>query len=279
MTELLDDSGNKITTESGVEISSNVTYNRGALPPQIEAFALTGVSNMRNLLTVHNLLREIGYYQFNYPNVLDFNKFVMLCPVTPFSETSALYNFGSGTNLQKVNDVSFDNDLLSGDASGYYDTGIDPSLLIDDVDNWSMGIISGTDENTSSVVDIGCTDGTDEHSITCRSGGNIVVKNGQSTITTATASGDIHAVMNSQDGTLKSFVNGIEVGSSTAVTGSLSTGQTMYLGALNSSGSDANQSPKRYAFVWVYNGKLYDESIYILHALFNKYGLNEGKIY
>ena len=278
MRYLTNSTGDLITTSSGRQIGSYVSYDRGSRTDDIEGLALLGCNQSERLNSLDALLRGLGHLSYEFSALWDFNKFVVFSPITRFGGGNSLYNIGTGTNLVEVNDVSNGLGLISGDASGYFDTGVDPSLNITDFNNWSMGLVSLDEDNTTSTIDMGCTDSTNEHSIAIRTGGNIIVKNGTASITTAQSTGVCHAVMCAQDGTLKTFIDGLEVGASTSVTGAASIGRTIYVEATNNSGTDASHSPKSYGFVWVYNGNMGDEAQLALNMNIDIYINNEAKI-
>ena len=182
-----------------------------------------------------------------------------LWPIHIKNGSDGLIEWKGGSSLTASGDNTWNYNGISGDGSFYYDTAWNPNTRVTDINNWAFGIYSQTDDDTG--VDFGCTDLTNEHSISVKDSSNVTVKNGTSQVVYNSIDNGLgHFASVSTGGTLKAFWNGVEVGTSTAVGGSL-TNQNMYVGALNNNGTAANHSAKRYSTVWIYNGALSDEQV------------------
>ena len=167
---------------------------------------------------------------------------------------------------------------LAGDGSALYYRVLNPSSTITDINNFTIGIYSQTDDDAG--TDWGCSDGTNTLSISCKSGGNCVMKVGTVTITNAVATGDGHFILNVQAGTLSGWYAKSKVltqlGNVDTVAGAIPDIVSILAAYMNTA-TPTDYSTKRISTLWIYNGLLTDAGVGMMNQLIENYHLNTGK--
>jgi hypothetical protein len=167
---------------------------------------------------------------------------------------------------------------LAGDGSALYYRVLNPSSIITDINNFTVGIYSQTDDDAG--TDWGCSDGTNTLSISCKSGGNCVMKVGTVTITNAVATGDGHFILNVQGGALSGWYAKSKVlaqlGNVDTVAGAIPDIVSILAAYMNTA-TPTDYSSKRISTLWIYNGLLTDAGVGMMNQLIENYHLNTGK--
>ena len=206
------------------------------------------------------------------------DKLVRFYPMNSRSAASSLIEYHAETGLVPVGDQDNEFNGNGGIGTVYYTTSIDFSSIITDKNNFTVWVYSGTDNDAG--TDVGSSDGTNFVTISCKSGGDCVMKAGTVTITDSdVTTGKGLFFLNVQAGTVKAWKSIskeiTELGTSTAFAGSLPSAEA-FLCAYSNSGTATDKSTKRIASMGVYNGLLDDDGIVFLNSLIETYHLTNG---
>ena len=178
-----------------------------------------------------------------------FNLFFIL----PTNAAESLKEWKGGASMTASGSYTFSSLGISGGGTEEFDTLINPSTKITDINNWAFGVYSQTDNDTGS--DFGCHDTTNFHYIKCKTGGEFIVKNGEVEVNAGTVdNGKGHFACVTTAGVVHAYLDGVSQASDN-VSGSLAN-YNMYLGALNGAGSAEENSSKTYSLAWTYDGAL-----------------------
>lgn len=272
MNNVLDTNLDIIYNSNNKEVEINSSADREITSETVNTYLrATGVNRRLQIGALNNLYSELN----NHSTHFIFSNFKYIWLMIRHDSKSQLFDFVAGTSLTASGDNPITWEGISGGGTEEFDTGIVPSVVISDIDNWSMGLMSQTDDDTG--VDMGCSDGVNEHSIQIKDGGQAIVKNGSSLVSDTVTAGNIHVTMSAQGGTLKSYEDGVEIGTSTAVAGSLVSTRSIKIGALNDNGVDANHSSKVYSFGWIYDGALTGNGVGIIDKIFKEWNFNQAR--
>lgn len=248
----------------------------GVAPTYTAAFesflAATGENRIEVIRHIFALWQELFIRSLD-PNLVRFY------PMSSRSSTSIIKEFNGLDDLNIVGgDIDQEYNGLAGDGTSYYTTGINFSSEITDINNFSVGVYSQTDNDTG--TDFGASDGTNFVTIECKNSGSLRVKVGTVEVIDTITEGDGHTILNTQSGTLKAWKGKdkaiTEIGSSTPVAGSLFT-ERAFLGAYSASGTPTDQSTKRISCLWVYDGELDDSGVSMMNELVENLMINTGK--
>ena len=268
---VLDNNGDLVLDEGGKQ----VVYNGGLKPSYssvFETFIKNGsISN--NWGVIDDMERALKMYGI-------FNSMLRIWVVNPENNVSRLLDYKSGTSLTASGDVNQTVEGISGNGSNsYFDTGQNFSTRISDIDNFSMGIVSQTDDNSG--IDFGATDGTNEVSISIRDSDQVTFNCGTVMVQEANSDGTGHYILHCYDGDLygwKGYHDAelTQVDSETIIMGSLPN-YNAFIGARNDTGTDDNHSAKYYSTIWMYNGALTETQLDILHRIIMINDYNFGR--
>lgn len=184
-----------------------------------------------------------------------------LYPISQRSPEAAIIEFKTGgAGLTASGDYGFSRTGITGSGSVYFDTGQNASTRISDINNFSFGVFIYDDSDGG--YDFACNDTTNYVAFSAKTGGAVDVKIGTATDNFTTAQGVSNGnwIVNVRGGNFYTYWEGIEVGTTTAVAGSLPN-QNIYLGGSNNNGTGGDYASRTYGFMWLYNGAMTEEQV------------------
>jgi hypothetical protein len=248
MMDILTDLNGEVITDSGgvVYYGRNNPINK--LRDETDTFIRKGTDNRTAfILAYDSLINEL-----KVDDKID--NFRGIWPVS-MRNTDAYLKSIVGSDLVSSGDHTTSTVGISGAGSYYFNTGVNPGGgSIDDFNNWAMGIYSQTDSDAA-VYDMGVSIGSNEHYIQCsNASGDMVVKNGTTTVSGAVRSGSGHFIMSCRNGVVNAYWGTESIGTPSSASGSLASGD-IWIGGLNDDSVLTGASSRTYSFAWVYNGE------------------------
>ena len=237
----LDENLNEYTMDNAIQVTE----------PTVETWSQSSGDNIRRYWKLFDSL--VAY--LTTENLLD--NVAVLNWISPYSETASKAS-AVGSDLTSVNDTNWSKSGVSGNGSDSYFTVGNISTHITDINNCAVVIASSTDNDSGR--EFGCSDGTNNVYVEINNTGTMEVGLGTASINTSIASGNGVFGFRSALGTLYAHAYGVEVGTSTAVAGSLPDRVT-YLGAYNNDNTAESFSTKEICFLLIYDGRLSDEQM------------------
>lgn len=254
MNEVLDSSyGRMLTNEYDTFV-----YTGGTVAPAFTATEETFIRNTK--LDTKRQYARLRYLtqMLDRSTYLDKSNFLILAPVmndkVPSTGNKLLYG---GSEMVASGDFIESQNGLVGNGSVNWDTRVNPSTEITDPNNWAFGFTVTVDADTG--TDFGSSDGTNAVTLSVRNGGSTSVQIGTATDSFATSDGRGNWSVNILSGTFRTYRNNIEVGTATAVAGSMPN-YDMFLAAYSASGTATDFTSNSYGLTWIYNGQFSDNA-------------------
>lgn len=232
-------------------------------------------SYLRNIgeFRTYRILAHEAYCSWLKANYL-YDTMDRIFPIAPNSPGAALVEFKGGASLTPSGETNFSYTGISNNTtSTYFDTNYNPSSRIQDINNFSFGVY--VQDDVDGGYDIGCNDTTNYFQFSAKNSGAVEVKIGTATDSFATTQGDArgHWIVNVRAGMIYIYWNGIEVGTPTAVMGSLPN-LNAYLTAANNNGSAGDLTTRTESFLWIHDGLMSETQVQDFHGVIQNYQFN-----
>ena len=264
MNNLLNSSYDNMVFSNGDEVCTN---SRGsdnyALNSNSDSYIRNTAINTRS--EVWNI-RKFDRWLYS-TTVLDYTRLLLCWPMIYKKKAAALQSYLPLGTITASGDYTATIAGISGGGSTYFDTRINPSTDISDINNFSI-FISCTEGGTDGGIDFGCL--TAGPSALCavyiQDSGNFLAAVG--TATDSYTNANIRGIycVNVRGGNIYLYKDGVESGSGgVAVVGALPN-LNADLGSVNAAGSHGSFSDKTYNHLSIYNGALTEDEV--LHVSF-----------
>lgn len=172
-------------------------------------------------------------------------------PITPTrKEDYAFYVYG-GNTMQASGDFTWSVLGINGASTTYFNTKVNPSTDIDDINNFAFGIYI-TEESTSGY-DFGAVDGSNYFFFSFKAASfTAAVGSTVDAGATGGSSGRGHWVVSVRAGQMYVYQNGQDISGPTAISGSFPN-YNAYLAADNNAGTGSDFTDGTYSNLWIYN--------------------------
>lgn len=199
-----------------------------------------------------------GFHQ-QYLNVTGAGHFERLFIMEPNrGETTLIKDYPLGAELSGFGDATFSRQGIDCAATYYADMSITPTSKITSSQNFAFGCYI-QETGTPGTIEMGANDGTNHMSIQLADGGGLATAKVGTVTLTYTNPTPGHLFVTVIDGAITFYQDGVSMDTDT-MAGSLPA-YSLYLGAVNSSGTDANNSDKKISCGWVYDGQINAEAV------------------